>query len=131
MIKEYDKWNNQKKDIDSGNYKPPLFNEREIWWCSLGINIGSEVCGKNKNFRRPILIIKKLSKTSFIGVPLSIQEREGTWYLKIRHSGGVVNFINLAQIKYIDYKRVDKKLGIIDSEEFIQVKDRLKNLLNL
>ncbi|MEK9183120.1 MAG: hypothetical protein AAB849_01275 [Patescibacteria group bacterium] len=30
------------------------FREGEIWWASLGINIGHEQDGKNQNFERPI-----------------------------------------------------------------------------
>ncbi len=38
------------------------FNEREIWWAHLGVNVGYEQDGKNDNFERPVLIIKKFGK---------------------------------------------------------------------
>lgn len=129
--KNFDLWNVQKKSMDKNIHKPPLFKEREIWWCSYGENIGTEVCGKNKFFRRPTLIFKKLSKQSFIGLPLSNKEKIGTWYIKITHSNGIRNCINLSQIKNIDYRRLDKKICTLNFNYFKIIKKSLKNLLNL
>jgi len=40
--KDFDKWNMKKKKLDK-NKRDLLFKEGEIWWCSLGVNIGEEV----------------------------------------------------------------------------------------
>lgn len=45
-----------------------LFNEGEIWWCSIGMNIGVEIYGKGGRFTRPVLIFKKFTANSFLGV---------------------------------------------------------------
>lgn len=129
--KQFDEWNDIKKKIDSHVYKPPLFKEREIWWCSFGVNVGSEVCGKNVSFRRPVLILKKLSQTSFIGVPLSTKANTGSWYIEVTHSDGMKNTANVAQIRYIDYRRLDKRIGTLDSIDFEKVKNQLKTVLNI
>jgi mRNA interferase MazF len=129
--KNFDEWNSVKKGLDDHDFKPPLFKEREIWWCSFGVNIGSEVCGKNSSFRRPVLIVKKLSHTSFIGVPLSTKENIGSWYVQITHSDGKVNVANIAQIRYIDYRRLDKKIGTLDSGDFEKIQGQLRTLLGL
>lgn len=128
---DFDNWNTQKKSIDRSNHEAPLFNEMEIWWCSYGVNIGTEICGKNKFFRRPVLIFKKLSRNSFIGLPLSKKLKIGTWYLTIKHSENITNCINLSQIKNIDYRRLDKKIGTLNFEQFQSTKTYLKKLLNL
>jgi mRNA interferase MazF len=129
--KDFNAWNSLKKSIDSKRHKPPLFKEREIWWCSFGVNVGSEVCGKSTVFRRPVLIVKKLSHTSFIGVPLSTKSNIGTWYIEITHSNGMKNTANLAQIKYVDYRRLDKRIGTLDEGDFLKVKEQIKSVLNL
>lgn len=36
--------------------KDVYFREGEMWWASLGANIGHEQDGKNETFERPILI---------------------------------------------------------------------------
>lgn len=44
MTKDFDKWNTVKKGVDR-NGLPKLYHTREIWWCSLGVNIGFEQNG--------------------------------------------------------------------------------------
>jgi mRNA interferase MazF len=129
--KEFDEWNDIKKNIDAHTHKPPLFNDREIWWCTFGVNVGSEVCGKNVFFRRPVLIIKKLSQTSFIGVPLSTKSNTGSWYVDVTHSDGMRNTANVAQARYIDYRRLDKRIGTLDSVDFARVQNQLKVVLGI
>ena len=41
--KDFDKWNEKKKTIDQKEISDQtFFNEREIWWGSLGLNVGFE-----------------------------------------------------------------------------------------
>lgn len=56
--------------------------EGEIWWCAIGENIGVEINGKSKTFARPVLILRKLGKYSFMGIPLTSKEHSGDWYAK-------------------------------------------------
>lgn len=46
-LQKYDEWNKEKKKISDID-KKVFFKEGEIWWCSLGINLGEEVYGKGK-----------------------------------------------------------------------------------
>lgn len=41
--------------------KNVYFREGEIWWVSIGQNIGNEQNGKNTNFERSVLIFKKFN----------------------------------------------------------------------
>jgi hypothetical protein len=43
----------------------PYFKEREIWWTSIGFNVGDEQHGNNDIFERPVLVIKKFNKNIF------------------------------------------------------------------
>ena len=49
MNKNFDDWNLVKKNLDK-NCSNPTFQKREIWWCSIGLNIGHEENGKNKDY---------------------------------------------------------------------------------
>ncbi len=61
MQKKFDDWNKAKKTInDIGEYK--LYHTREVWWCSLGVNVGFEQDGSKDEHRRPVLVLKGLSK---------------------------------------------------------------------
>ena len=41
--------------------KEIIFKRGEIWWCSLGFNVGEEIFGKGNKFTRPVLIFKKFT----------------------------------------------------------------------
>ena len=45
MEKDFDAWNFKKKELDK-NKRDLLFKEGEIWWCSLGLNIGEEATAR-------------------------------------------------------------------------------------
>jgi hypothetical protein len=53
------------------------FKERQIWWASVGQNIGSEENGKHGNFERTVLIFKKFNKDTFLGMPISTKIKIG------------------------------------------------------
>ena len=56
--KDFDRWNALKKKTEE---KPDNFgvNQREIWWTSLGLNVGVETDGKNADFE---IVIKKIQE---------------------------------------------------------------------
>ncbi len=61
MDKDFDTWNTQKKSIDSELISLP-YQERDIWWCSVGVNIGYEEDGHGKRAERPVLIVRGFSR---------------------------------------------------------------------
>ena len=48
MKKDFDDWNKNKKVINDDN-ENKLYHTRELWWCSLGLNVGSEQDGTGKD----------------------------------------------------------------------------------
>ncbi len=127
--KEYDDWNEKKKLIEQDRrFKGIYFRQGDIWWCHLGKNIGTESYGKGINFRRPVLVFKKLSSESFIAIPLSMQEKHGTWFVEI-----VLNnekrWALLHQIKMAHSKRITIKLGELSESDLLKVKEKLAALL--
>lgn len=128
FIKDFTKWLLIKMKIDKQTHFPPLFNEAEIWWCSVGENVGSEISGKGEYFRRPMLVVRKLDRFSFIGVPITSQHKIGSWYshIKVKEKD---NYVVLHQIKHIDYRRMDKNICTIEKIRFAQIKDEIITLL--
>lgn len=59
-VKEFDKWIKKKKNLHEQASNPPHINERDVWWTSIGVNVGFEEDGKNENFVRPVLVVKSL-----------------------------------------------------------------------
>ena len=103
--------------------------ERQIWWVSLGQNIGAEINGKNEKFERPVLIIKKFNVDTFLVAPLSTRIKTGNYYFYFKGSSNQPNIINLAQLRTIDGRRFIRKIGRLDAEIFEYLVKKLKNLL--
>lgn len=128
FAKKFADWFSLKIRLDDSAHKPPLFNEGEIWWCSTGENIGSEISGKGSHFRRPVLVIRKLDRFAFIGVPLTSRYKEGTWYFNLRIKDKD-NFAILAQVRHVDYRRMDKILSTITSNDLQYIRESLVNII--
>ncbi len=123
--KDFDKWNEIKKKIE--NFNPKLFEERQIWWTSLGINIGFEQNGKNNDFSRPVLVIKKYNKNMAVILPITSKNKEGNnFYYPIKYHGRTF-YIILSQIKLISSKRLIRRIWKIPPKEFKKIKNILKN----
>ena len=79
MQDKFNNWNNLKFKLH--NKKVKLHTKiGEIYFMSIGQNIGYEIYGKGNDFLRPVLVYKKLSKTTFIGIPLSSQLKDGSYF---------------------------------------------------
>ena len=70
-MKDFDSWNEEKKSLENVGHDILAFHEREIWWCSIGINLGDEQDGKNELFERPVLILKKFNNKVAWVLPMS------------------------------------------------------------
>jgi mRNA interferase MazF len=101
----------------------PTFKEGEIWWCSIGMNIGREVFGKGKDFARPVFVFKKLDRDSFLAIPLTTQQKSGSWYVPIFYNG-VESRAILSQIRILDKKRLIKQIGTLSYKNSRYIKER-------
>lgn len=99
----------------------------EIWWCSLGMNVGEESYGKGDRFTRPVLIFKKFSSDSFLGLPLTTKRKEGSWYATITVNGNT-QWVMLNQARILDKKRFIELLCIVDIRDFETVKQGFHKL---
>ena len=68
MEKDFAHWHPLKKQLHE-RQDVPSFEEREIWWCSIGANIAYEQDGKHAAYHRPVLVVRKFSRHLFLGVP--------------------------------------------------------------
>lgn len=127
MEKDFDKWNEKKKMIDTKELSGKVFfNEREIWWGSLGLNIGFEQDGKNDNFERPFLIIKKFNKNVVWVVPTTSVAKENKFHHKLKSGNSVVI---LSQLRLVSTKRFIRLIETISENEFKEIVDKIKSLL--
>ncbi|KKP33145.1 MAG: hypothetical protein A2312_02990 [Candidatus Staskawiczbacteria bacterium RIFOXYB2_FULL_32_9] len=126
--KNFNEWNELKKKLHIRN-EEILFHEREIWWCSLGVNVGFEEDGKNKLFERPILIIKKFNKFVLWVLPLTRSNKPCGYYYKIAQGNEDDSVIILSQLRLISSKRLLRKMRMITKQEFVEILEKVKKYL--
>ncbi len=128
MEKDFDAWNSKKQALHS-HANELFYKEREVWWCSLGVNIGLEQDGKGKNFDRPIIILKGFNTRAFLAVGLTSKVKIGKYYFPVGLVGGKEAIAVISQVRFFDTKRLIKKIGTINEERFQALKEMLKYML--
>ncbi len=128
-FKNFDRWNQEKKKIDQTLYGRFHFHEREIWWCSLGLNIGDEQDGKNEWFERPVLVVKKFNEKIALILPMTSKPKVGNYYHSIKY-GDKTTTVILSQLRLVSVKRFRRFVRKISEEQFCKVTGRLESLLN-
>jgi mRNA interferase MazF len=122
MEKDFDNWNTKKKNLNTVEIENLLnFHEREIWWCALGINIGVEMDGKNDDFERPVLIIKKFNKQMALVVPLTKSERETKYHYKLNLADDKDSSVVLSQLRLLSGERFLRLIKKIPDPNFDEI----------
>ena len=67
---EFNNWNEKKQKAHNDKQRP-FFHEQEVWFCSLGANIGFEQDGRGDDFLRPVLVLKKFNNEIFWALPMT------------------------------------------------------------
>ena len=127
ILKSFLEWIGLKEKLHNAEYAPPFFKEGEIWWCHFGENVGTEMNGKGNFFTRPVLILKKYDKYSFLAVPLTTKQKQGTWYYTFIHNNKKQTAV-LSQARVINYKRLKELFGKTDSVDYQSIKTAFLNL---
>ena len=122
FIKEIKKWLDLKIKLWTHD-KGAVFKQGEVWWCSLGLNLGEEIFGKGEKFSRPVLVFKKFTSNSFMGLPLTTHGRKGSWYVGVKVKD-TKQWVLLNQARILDKKRLIDKLEDMRSSDFKLVRER-------
>ena len=120
MEKDFNSWNKAKKILESipiTKYVHP----REVWWCSLGINLGSEIDGKNENFERPVVIMKVYNRETMFVLPVTSKQKDDKFHYKIQTNNKIV-WVKLTQARVVSNKRLSRKVDTIDELSFLELK---------
>jgi len=125
--KDFKGWYLEKNNIHENKIRL-FFHEREVWFLSLGLNIGFEQDGKGKDFSRPIIIVKKFNNEVFWGVSVTGREKSGKYYFSFLMSDKP-NTAILSQLRLIDAKRLLYKIGDITPDDFVAIKEKLRQFL--
>ena len=126
MQKDFDRWNEIKKSLEER--RSVFCNTREIWWCSVGMNVGSETSGKNELFERPVLILRVYNVESIMVVPLTSKAKKDPFHTSLEYEGRI-GWAILSHTKTINSRRLQRKLCRIDEMQFMSVLSQLKQLI--
>jgi len=126
MRKDFDEWNEVKKKTNAE--RPRFYTVREIWWCRLGVNVGTEQDGGDKLFLRPIIIIRAFGPDTCMVVPLTTSERLHPLRFPVGDVQGKKATALLSQARAIDTRRLIEKIGFLDKVIFAQLRKAVRRL---
>ncbi|MCL2869671.1 type II toxin-antitoxin system PemK/MazF family toxin [Candidatus Saccharibacteria bacterium] len=119
MKKDYDAWNKVKKTLEKREFIPE-FNERDVWWCHIGTNLGFEADGKHSPFERPVLVLRKYNKELFFGLPLTSVNKNNQYYFQLT-AAKVRGAVMLSQGRVLSGKRMSRKMYRLDGDIFLEI----------
>jgi len=128
MEKDFDGWNDHKKRLNA-RADAPRYHVREVWWCAVGINVGSEQDGKGARHARPVLVLRGLSRQTFLAVPLTTSARVHPLRPPIGFVGGKQAHALLSQMRVIDTKRLVRKIGYLGKKQFARIRKAARDML--
>lgn len=127
-MKDFDSWGEEKKGLEGVGHDTLVFHEREIWWCSIGVNLGDEQDGKNEQFERPVLVLKKFNNKVAWVLPMSTKPKDGTYYHNLEHEGKIFTVI-LSQLRLVSVKRFRRFVRKISPNQFLLIQGKMVNFI--
>jgi mRNA-degrading endonuclease toxin of MazEF toxin-antitoxin module len=91
---------------------------KEIWWASLGQNIGVEINGKNNRYERPVLVIKVFNSDSLLIAPITSNVNKKVYAFPFTNLDRETNYVRISQMRTISSKRLIRKVGEMSDTEF-------------
>lgn len=105
------------------------FRDGEIWWASLGANVGHEEEGKNQNFERPILILKKFNEHFLWAIPLTTKSKENNPYYFQYILNDKEYAAILPQLRLLSSKRLLRKIDMFPVKYYKKIREQIKKLI--
>jgi mRNA interferase MazF len=128
IINSFLDWLKVKSHLQVVKRGPVYFGEREIWWASIGANIGHEEDGKNAFFERPVIVLRKFNQHLFWAVPTTTKCKDNPYFFRFVRDG-VEYCAIISQIRAMSSKRLLRNLGKLDEIQFAAMKSAVKSLM--
>lgn len=115
-----------------GIYKPkyempppgeiPHFRAGDIWWCTLETaSLDTSHIAPKAECRRPVLIYKRFSRNSFLGLQVTKQDRGGSWYEPIEFEDKQ-RWIMLHRPITLEAERLFDFVGCVDDATLVRIR---------
>ncbi len=129
MDKDYVKWHKEKRRINNAHDRV-FYNEREVWFCHLGENVGFEQDGRGDTYLRPVIILKKFNNEICWAIPLTKRVKPNRPFnFVLSFHKGVRSTALLSQIRLVDVKRLKYKVGTVSLSNFTSLKEKIRRLI--
>ena len=89
------------------------------------MNVGYEQDGKNNDFERPVLILKKFNNEMAFVLPMTSIKKDGKYYYALKNNSSVI----LSQGRLISSKRFLRRIKKIGNKTFEEIKNRFVGIL--
>jgi mRNA interferase MazF len=83
---------------------------------------------KVRTISRPVLVFKKFNNNIFWAIPLSTKNKMNKYYVKILLKDEEVSAM-ISQLRVLDSKRLDLKIGYIGLDAMQGIKQAVKDLI--
>ena len=88
------------------------------------MNVDDEEDGKNEQFERPVLIIKKFNRHIVLAVPLTTKSKNNKYYFNFEHDG--IQFAAImSQLRLLSTKRFSRRIRKINQNLFNEIKKKI------
>lgn len=129
MEKDFEKWSKNKEILNTRVLGDTFYClEKEIWTCSLGVNVGSEQDGQGPNFLRPVLVIKVINSQTFLGIPITTKIHHDPYYIKF-NLGASDQWAIISQIRLLSVRRLQRFVGVMTNDYFQTVVSSIRKIL--
>ena len=92
------------------------------------MNIGVEIFGKGRKFERPVVVVKRVSKTALIGIPLTSKRHIGKGFYCFIFRGRI-QYAVISQIRLFSNNRIYRKFGVLEQGTINEIYGRLYEYL--
>jgi mRNA interferase MazF len=129
--KNFDAWIFQKKKVDQEIIAiKNRLHIGEVRWCSIGVNIGSEIDGKGEGFFRPVLIVSLVGSALCLVVPVTSKikrEVPGFFVVTINNQE---QSLCIQHMRSVSQKRIYQRMVTISENKLQSVKEKIKEFYN-
>lgn len=107
----------------------PYFRAGDVWWCTLETVVRSASNGTppKAECRRPVLIYKRFTHNSFLGLQITKQGRGGAWYEPIEFEDKQ-RWVMLHRPITMEAERLLDCVGCVDDATLNRVRERFVGL---
>lgn len=127
--KDFTDWHKVKTEINNQPKENLYFYEKEVWWVSVGRNVGFEEDGKGEVYLRPVIILRKFNQFLFFGVPLSTTKNRGKYYYPFRFKDKTASVALLSQLRAYDTNRLVRKDGAMREKDYRELQNKIIHII--